>query len=110
MALPTKLTLHIVSPDQAITHEVDEVSLPGVEGDFGAALERRLAAHRPGQTPLRLSYGADAASTEVDLGEAWRVRATPALVEALASLPGVKEVQLQLARAVSAVSSGTQAA
>ncbi len=86
------------------------VRLNGVEGDFGAALERRLAAHRPGQTPLRLSYGADAASTEVDLGEAWRVRATPALVEALASLPGVKEVQLQLARAVSAPSSGTQAA
>ena len=28
------------------------VRLNGVEGDFGAALERRLAAHRPGQTPL----------------------------------------------------------
>ena len=43
MALPTKLTLRIVSPDQAISHEVDEVSLPGSEGDFGV---------RPGHTPF----------------------------------------------------------
>ena len=35
MALPTKLTLNIVSPDQSISQEVDEVSMPGVEGDFG---------------------------------------------------------------------------
>ena len=48
MALPTKLTLHIVSPDQAIAHEVDEVSLPGVEGDFGV-----LPGHTPFFTALR---------------------------------------------------------
>ena len=35
MALPTKLTLRIVTPDHSISHEVDEVSLPGQEGDFG---------------------------------------------------------------------------
>ena len=35
MALPTKLTLSIVTPDQSLSHEVDEVSLPGQEGDFG---------------------------------------------------------------------------
>ena len=44
MALPTKLTLKIVTPDHSYTHhEVDEVSLPGSEGDFGV---------RPGHTPL----------------------------------------------------------
>jgi len=43
MALPTKLTLRIVTPDLAYSHEVDEVSLPGTEGYFGV---------RPGHTPF----------------------------------------------------------
>ena len=43
MALPTKLTLKIVTPDQQFTHEADEVSLPGTEGDFGVL---------PGHTPF----------------------------------------------------------
>ena len=43
MALPTKLTLNIVTPDHSFTHDVDEVSLPGSEGDFGV---------RPGHTPF----------------------------------------------------------
>ncbi len=48
MASPTKLTLHIVSPDASISQEVDEVSLPGAEGDFGV-----LPGHRPFFTALR---------------------------------------------------------
>jgi F-type H+-transporting ATPase subunit epsilon len=43
MALPTKLKLNIVTPDHAMTHEVDEVALPGTEGDFGVL---------PGHTPF----------------------------------------------------------
>ncbi len=43
MALPTKLELKIVTPDQALTYEVDEVAMPGQEGDFGVL---------PGHTPL----------------------------------------------------------
>jgi len=44
MALPTKLTLEIVTPDRAlIAEEVDEVVLPGAEGYFGVL---------PGHTPL----------------------------------------------------------
>jgi F-type H+-transporting ATPase subunit epsilon len=43
MALPTKLTLSIVTPDQSLSYEVDEVSMPGQEGDFGVL---------PGHTPL----------------------------------------------------------
>jgi F-type H+-transporting ATPase subunit epsilon len=43
MALPTSLTLSIVTPDHSYAHQVDEVSLPGAEGDFGVL---------PGHTPL----------------------------------------------------------
>ena len=43
MALPTKLTLNIVTPDHSLAAEVDEVSLPGTEGDFGVL---------PGHTPF----------------------------------------------------------
>ena len=48
MSLPTKLTLSIVTPDHAFEQEVDEVSLPGVEGDFGV-----LPGHTPFFTSLR---------------------------------------------------------
>jgi F-type H+-transporting ATPase subunit epsilon len=48
MALSTKLTLHIVSPDHSISQEVDYVSMPGVEGDFGV-----LPGHTPFFTALR---------------------------------------------------------
>jgi F-type H+-transporting ATPase subunit epsilon len=48
MALPTKLKLKVITPDHAVEHEVDEVSLPGVEGDFGV-----LPGHTPFFTALR---------------------------------------------------------
>ena len=43
MALPTKLQLNVVTPDQSFSYEVDEVAMPGQEGDFGVL---------PGHTPL----------------------------------------------------------
>jgi F-type H+-transporting ATPase subunit epsilon len=43
VALPTKLELKIVTPDQSLSYDVDEVVLPGQEGYFGV---------RPGHTPL----------------------------------------------------------
>lgn len=44
MALPTTLTLEIVTPDRALVNTtVDEVQLPGSEGSFGVL---------PGHTPL----------------------------------------------------------
>jgi F-type H+-transporting ATPase subunit epsilon len=44
MALPTHLSLEIVTPDRSITHDlVDEVQIPGTEGYFGVL---------PGHTPL----------------------------------------------------------
>ncbi|MGE3469405.1 MAG: F0F1 ATP synthase subunit epsilon [Vicinamibacterales bacterium] len=48
MALPTSIALHIVTPDQSFAHDVDEVSLPGAEGDFGV-----LPGHTPFFTSLR---------------------------------------------------------
>ena len=54
MALPTKLTLEIVTPDRAlITEQVDEVELPGSEGYFGVL---------PGHSPLLAS---------LQVGELW---------------------------------------
>ena len=44
MALPTKLTLEVVTPDRSLVNEqVDEVQLPGAEGYFGVL---------PGHAPL----------------------------------------------------------
>ncbi|MEZ5291310.1 MAG: F0F1 ATP synthase subunit epsilon [Vicinamibacterales bacterium] len=48
MALPTSIALNIVTPDQSFAHDVDEVSLPGAEGDFGV-----LPGHTPFFTSLR---------------------------------------------------------
>jgi F-type H+-transporting ATPase subunit epsilon len=43
-ALPTHLTLQIVTPDRSVvTEQVDEVEIPGAEGYFGVL---------PGHTPL----------------------------------------------------------
>jgi len=42
--LPTEITLEIVTPDRAVvTDRVDEVEIPGAEGNFGVL---------PGHTPL----------------------------------------------------------
>jgi F-type H+-transporting ATPase subunit epsilon len=47
MALPTSLTLDVVTPDRPLVHEqVDEVQIPGAEGYFGVL---------PGHTPLLAS-------------------------------------------------------
>jgi len=54
MALPTSLTLEIVTPDRAIvSQQVDEVELPGADGYFGVL---------PGHTPLLAS---------LQVGEMW---------------------------------------
>ena len=54
MALPTKLTLEIVTPERAlVSAEVDEVQLPGSEGYFGVL---------PGHTPMLAS---------LQVGEMW---------------------------------------
>ena len=54
MALPTKLTLEIVTPERSlVSQQVDEVQLPGFEGYFGVL---------PGHTPML---------TTLQVGELW---------------------------------------
>jgi len=48
MAVSSKLTLKIVTPDLSTSYEVDEVVLPGVEGEFGV-----LPGHTPFFTALK---------------------------------------------------------
>ena len=54
MALPTHLTLELVTPDRAVVREsVDEIQIPGSEGCLGVL---------PGHTPLL---------TSLQVGELW---------------------------------------
>jgi F-type H+-transporting ATPase subunit epsilon len=54
MALPTRITLEIVTPDRSlVTAQVDELQLPGSQGYFGVL---------PGHTPLL---------TALQVGEMW---------------------------------------
>src|SRR6476620_4939542 len=54
MALPTRITLEIVTPDRSlVTAQVDELQLPGSQGYFGVL---------PGHTPLL---------TTLQVGEMW---------------------------------------
>ena len=54
MALPTHLTLELVTPDRAVVREsVDEIQIPGSEGHLGVL---------PGHTPLL---------TSLQVGELW---------------------------------------
>lgn len=73
MALPTHLDLEIVTPDRAVVHErVDEVQLPGSEGNLGIL---------PGHTPLL---------TRLRVGPAWYRKGTEIVNLAIAN--GVAEV------------------
>ncbi len=73
MALPTYLDLEIVTPDRAVVHErVDEVQLPGSEGNLGIL---------PGHTPLL---------TRLRVGPAWYRKGTEIVNLAIAD--GVAEV------------------
>jgi len=74
--------------------------------DASPDLPRRLSAvlsgHRPGQTPVRLVYRGAAGETGLDLGDAWRVRAGPTLIDALRGLAGVEQADLVMGRLPSA--------
>jgi len=58
-ALPTHLTLEVVTPDRSVvTEQVDEVEIPGAEGYFGVL---------PGHTPLLAT---------MQVGELWYRKGT----------------------------------
>src|SRR5438552_3492817 len=73
-ALPTHLTLEIVTPDRSlVTERVDEVEIPGADGYFGVL---------PGHTPLLALLGA---------GELWHRQGTEKVFLSIAF--GFAEVQ-----------------
>ncbi|HVF35692.1 MAG TPA: DNA polymerase III subunit alpha, partial [Candidatus Saccharimonadia bacterium] len=78
-----------------------QLRLNGVREDFAERLSAQLAPHRGGNTPIRLSYVNAGAASELDLGDAWKVRASPTLIENLRAVPGVLAADLTLGRATS---------
>mgnify|MGYP002777191105 CR=1 FL=1 len=65
---------------------------------FPDALRHVLSAYRDGPSPVRLRYRRNGASFEVELGEDWRVRAEPALIELLRQLPAVEHADIVFGR------------
>jgi len=81
-----------VSPlDSAVERQarVLRLTVNGIGRDFAARLHGMLEAHRGGNTPVRISFSNAQGRGEVELGPDWRVRASPALIEALGTLEGV---------------------
>jgi DNA polymerase-3 subunit alpha len=68
--------------------------LNGVQADFVARLEHALAAHRGGNTPVRLAFRNATGHAEIELGAQWRVRASAALQQTLQELDGVLAAEL----------------
>jgi len=68
--------------------------LDGVDAAFVARLHGALAGHRGGHTPVRLAYGNAGARADIELGSDWRVRASPALRDALQALDGVVAAEI----------------
>jgi DNA polymerase-3 subunit alpha len=74
------------------------IHLNGVDPSFTAVLQTAIGGYRGGQTPIRLSYANGEGRAELELGAAWKVRASAELKRALDALPGVRETEMLLAR------------
>ena len=74
------------------------VHLNGVDPSFTAALQTAISGYRGGQTPLRITYANGEGRAELELGAAWKVRASAELKRALDRLPGVQSTELVLTR------------
>ncbi|MEP7097672.1 MAG: DNA polymerase III subunit alpha [Dokdonella sp.] len=70
------------------------LQLNGIHADFIPRLEHALAAHRGGNTPVRLSFRNASGHAEIELGDQWRVRASAALQKSLTELDGVLAAEL----------------
>lgn len=76
-----------------------KVKLNGVDMQFPNQLAGALKPHAGGTTPVRLTYARNGIYTELNLGQAWRVRLLPELIDKLRALPGVHELDVVLSRA-----------
>ena len=77
---------------------LDSADLNCVGPSFTTALQAAIGGYRGGQTPLRLTYTNGEGRAELELGAAWKVRASSELKRALERLPGVQSVDLLLTR------------
>ena len=75
------------------------LKLNGIGPDFVQQLRHALASYRGGRTPLLLTgYRNEVGQADLELGEAWRVRALPDLLRVLRTMPGVLAADVRLAR------------
>jgi DNA polymerase-3 subunit alpha len=75
------------------------LKLNGIGPDFVQQLRHALAGYRGGRTPLLLTgYRNEIGQADLELGEAWRVRALPDLLRVLRTMPGVLAADIRLAR------------
>jgi DNA polymerase-3 subunit alpha len=74
------------------------IHLNGVDSSFTTALQNAIGGYRGGQTPLRLTYANGEGRAEIELGAAWKVRASAELKRALDRLPGVQSTEWVLTR------------
>ncbi|WP_347259965.1 DNA polymerase III subunit alpha [Rudaea sp.] len=86
--------------DEALARQARllRVKLNGVDAGFSAKLQQVIAGHRGGKTPLRLSYANQLGRGEIELGSAFRVRASADLKRSLEALPGVLGTELLLGK------------
>ncbi|TCV91270.1 DNA polymerase III alpha subunit [Luteibacter rhizovicinus] len=71
----------------------------GIGPDFVQQLRQAIAGYRGGRTPLLLSgYRNETAQADIELGEAWRVRALPDLIRVLRGMPGILGADVRLVR------------
>ena len=75
------------------------IQVSGVAPKWLDLLAKTLQPALAGSAPIRLQYQNASARTELQLGDAWRMRVLPEVIEALGKLPGVRAVDLSLARA-----------
>jgi len=86
--------------DEALARQARllRVRLNGVDAGFAARLQQVIAGHRGGKTPLRLSYANKLGRADIELGSAFRVRASADLKRSLDTLPGVLGTELLLSK------------
>ncbi|MEO8010435.1 MAG: OB-fold nucleic acid binding domain-containing protein, partial [Dokdonella sp.] len=81
-----------VSPIQSACERqarVLRLRVNGIGRDFASRLHGALESHRGGNTSVRISFSNAQGRGELELGPDWRVRASPLLLSAIASLDGV---------------------
>jgi len=76
-----------------------QLKLNGVKPDFVEQLQHALAGYRGGRATVVLhGYHNQNAQADLELSDAWRVDAIPALLRTVRALPGVQAVRLRIVK------------